>query len=99
MVDITVKMVLTLDEKDVSEERSERFTLVGCVTLLHLFSKSYPHLLLKHAKTLQPYLSIKCTSESDITIVTYTTRILEKVLSLMTHPDGVFLRNLSLIHI
>ena len=35
--------------------------LVICVTTLYLFCKTRPHLLLRHATTLHPYLSSKCS--------------------------------------
>lgn len=37
---------------------SER--LVACISTLHLFAKIRPQLLVNHALTLQPYLSLKC---------------------------------------
>ena len=36
-------------------------SLLASVTTLHLFCKVHPALLVRHATTLQPYLSIKCT--------------------------------------
>ena len=41
-------------------------TLTGCVTALYLFSKVDPSLLVNHATTIQPYLSIKCTVSGPV---------------------------------
>lgn len=34
--------------------------LIGCLTTLYLMSKFKPSMLVRHAATLQPYLSTKC---------------------------------------
>lgn len=34
--------------------------LIGCLTTLYLMSKFQPSMLVRHAATLQPYLSTKC---------------------------------------
>ena len=45
----------------VSDNQRSSKQLVNCITTLYLFSKSKPTFLIHHAKTLQPYLSSKCT--------------------------------------
>jgi len=39
----------------------EKFHLANCMSTLTLFCKVKPNLMLKHATTLQPYLSTQCT--------------------------------------
>ena len=52
---------------------SSPITLPGCVTTLYLFSKVESGLLVNHATTIQPYLSIKCTvSKLSVNMCTCT---------------------------
>lgn len=44
------------DNKGVNSSR-----LVACITTLFLFSKIRPQLMVKHAMTMQPYLTTKCS--------------------------------------
>ena len=39
---------------------SNSHRLIGCLTTLYLMSKFQPSMLVRHAATLQPYLSTKC---------------------------------------
>lgn len=57
IVDCLIENVLTLEEGGASGS-AER--LVACLITLYLFAKIRPQLLVKHASTLQPYLSYKC---------------------------------------
>lgn len=43
------------EDKGVNSDR-----LVACVTTLYLFSKIRAQLMVKHAMTMQPYLTTKC---------------------------------------
>lgn len=72
---------------------SER--LVACLTTLNLFAKIRPQLLVKHASTLQPYLSLKCQTKGDYTIISSVARTLELVVPLMEHPSETFLAQLE----
>ena len=40
---------------------SNSHRLIGCLTTLYLMSKFQPSMLVRHAATLQPYLSTKCS--------------------------------------
>jgi len=42
----------------------EKFHLANCMSTLTIFCKVKPRLMLKHATTLQPYLSTQCTVSS-----------------------------------
>jgi cohesin loading factor subunit SCC2 len=46
------------DNSDEPRNSSQR--LVACLTTLYLLAKIRPQLLVDHATTLQPYLSLKC---------------------------------------
>lgn len=85
--------MLRLDETDDNNSTSQR--LVACLTTLYLFAKIRPHLLVNHAITLQPYLSLKCQSRGDIEIISNVARILEMVVPLMEHPSQTFLAQLE----
>ncbi|KAG8234266.1 hypothetical protein J437_LFUL006511 [Ladona fulva] len=52
-------------ESGEEESRGSSQRLVACLTTLYLFAKIRPQLLVAHAITLQPYLSLKC--QCDIT--------------------------------
>jgi hypothetical protein len=63
IVDCLIENVLRLEETSlVQEEQSHGSSqrLVACLTTLYLFAKIRPQLLVDHAITLQPYLSLKC---------------------------------------
>lgn len=85
--------MLRLDETDDSNSTSQR--LVACLTTLFLFAKIRPQLLVNHAITLQPYLSLKCQSRGDIEIISNVAKILELVVPLMEHPSQTFLAQLE----
>lgn len=48
--------------------RSASQRLVACLRTLYLFAKIRPHLLVDHAITLQPYLSLKCQVNSFLSL-------------------------------
>lgn len=61
IVNCLIENVLKLEEQDMGKENqgsSQR--LVACLTTIYLFAKIRPQLLINHAITLQPYLSLKC---------------------------------------
>lgn len=69
IVDCLIENVLRLEETSINSKEgtgnggtgggsSQR--LVACLTTLFLFAKIRPKLLVNHAITLQPYLSLKC---------------------------------------
>lgn len=87
IVDCLIDNVLTLD--GCSSGSSQR--LVACLLTLHLFAKIRPQLLVEHAITLQPYLSVKCQTQGDYQIISSVARTLELVVPLMEHPSETFL--------
>lgn len=93
IVNCLIENVLRLEETTDNSSSSQR--LVACLTTLHLFAKIRPQLLVKHASTLQPYLSLKCQSHGDIQIISSVARMLELVVPLMDHPSESFLAQLE----
>lgn len=93
IVDCLIENVLSLEETTDSSGSSQR--LVACLTTLCLFAKIRPQLLINHAITLQPYLSLKCQTSGDIQIISSVAKILELVVPLMEHPSESFLAQLE----
>lgn len=69
--------------------------LVACMTTLYLFAKIRPVLLVPHAMTLQPYLSLRCRTQNDLQIISDVARTLELVVPLLEHPSESFLAQLE----
>lgn len=97
IVDCLVENVLRIEEKsaEMTESTSTNSRLVACLSTLYLFSKIKPDLMVRHATTLQPYLDIKCSAQSDYLVLHYVARILELVVPLMDHPSENFLMTLE----
>lgn len=76
-------------------EGSDSRKLLGCITTLHLFAKVRPHLIVRHAITLEPYLNIKCNSNYIVRFMSSVAEILEHVVPLMEHPSESFLYDLE----
>ncbi|KAK5639345.1 hypothetical protein RI129_011837 [Pyrocoelia pectoralis] len=94
IVDCLIENVLRLEETH-SDTSGASQRLVACLTTLYLFAKIRPQLLVKHASTLQPYLSLKCESNGDIQIISSVARMLELVVPLIEHPSETFLAQLE----
>lgn len=67
----------------------------ACLTTLYMFAKTRPTLLVHHAQTLQPYLSIVCRTRADYQIVSDVARTLELTVPLIKHPSETFLAQLE----
>ncbi|XP_065107080.1 nipped-B-like protein A isoform X1 [Paramisgurnus dabryanus] len=95
LVDNLVEHILKYEEA-LSEHRSVNSTrLVACITTLYLFSKIRAQLMVKHAMTMQPYLTTKCSSQSDFMVICNVAKILELVVPLMDHPSENFLTTME----
>uniref|UniRef100_A0AAY5EM34 Nipped-B protein n=1 Tax=Electrophorus electricus TaxID=8005 RepID=A0AAY5EM34_ELEEL len=91
LVDNLVEYILKY-EAALTEHKSVNSTrLVACITTLYLFSKIRPQLMIRHAMTMQPYLTTKCSSQSDFMVICNVAKILELVIPLMDHPSENFL--------
>ncbi|XP_014483167.1 PREDICTED: nipped-B-like protein B [Dinoponera quadriceps] len=100
IVDCLIENVLRLEETNFEDtEKSKRKgssqRLVACLTTLYLFAKIRPRLLVNHAITLQPYLSLKCQTQGDYQIISSVAHTLELVVPLMEHPSETFLAQLE----
>ncbi|XP_078354070.1 nipped-B-like protein isoform X1 [Oculina patagonica] len=98
IVNCLVENVLSLEEKAVAQSEgkgSSSQRLVSSLSSLYLISKIKPQLLVKHAMTLQPYLSTKCSTQGDYLVIHNVARILELVVPLMEHPSESFLASLE----
>lgn len=98
IVNCLVENVLSLEEKTVAQSEgkgSSSQRLVSSLSTLYLISKIKPQLLVKHATTLQPYLSTKCSTQGDYLVIHNVARILELVVPLMEHPSETFLASLE----
>uniref|UniRef100_T1JC53 Nipped-B protein n=1 Tax=Strigamia maritima TaxID=126957 RepID=T1JC53_STRMM len=93
IVDCLVENVLQLEEKPLIDGKGQATSqrLVSCLTTLYLFAKIKPSLLVNHATTLQPYLSLKCNTQADNLVLHNVARTLELVVPLMDHPSDTFL--------
>ncbi|XP_015761571.1 PREDICTED: nipped-B-like protein isoform X2 [Acropora digitifera] len=98
IVNCLVENVLSLEERAVAQSEgkgSSSQRLVSSLSTLYLISKIKPQLLVKHATTLQPYLSTKCSTQGDYLVIHNVARILELVVPLMEHPSETFLASLE----
>ncbi|XP_013182158.1 PREDICTED: nipped-B protein [Papilio xuthus] len=92
IVDCLIENLLQLEETD-GTGSSQR--ILACLSTLHLFAKIRPQLLVNHALTLQPYLSLKCQNQYEQQIMSTVASTLELVVPLMEHPSEVFLAQLE----
>ncbi|XP_016839309.1 nipped-B-like protein [Nasonia vitripennis] len=100
IVDCLIENVLRLEENNFNtdenpQKRGSSQRLVACMTTLYLFAKIRPQLLVNHAITLQPYLSLKCQTQGDYQIISSVAHTLELVVPLMEHPSETFLAQLE----
>ncbi|XP_078036423.1 nipped-B cohesin loading factor isoform X2 [Augochlora pura] len=100
IVDCLIENVLRLEETNLEEaekveKKGSSQRLVACLTTLYLFAKIRPQLLVNHAITLQPYLSLKCQTQGDYQIISSVAHTLELVVPLMEHPSETFLAQLE----
>uniref|UniRef100_A0A8C7H034 Nipped-B protein n=1 Tax=Oncorhynchus kisutch TaxID=8019 RepID=A0A8C7H034_ONCKI len=85
-----VSILNYIENKGVNSNR-----LVSCITTLFLFSKIRSQLMVKHAMTIQPYLTTKCNTQSDFMVICNVAKILELVIPLMEHPSETFLTTIE----
>uniref|UniRef100_A0A158Q833 Nipped-B protein n=1 Tax=Elaeophora elaphi TaxID=1147741 RepID=A0A158Q833_9BILA len=75
------------------KEQQER--MLACLSTLSLFSKAKPDLMVKHAETLQPYLSMNMNGPAEQQVMNQVVNMLERVVPLMDHPSESFLKTLD----
>ncbi|CAI5666931.1 unnamed protein product [Oreochromis niloticus] len=97
LVDNLVEHILKYEESlaDCEDKGVSSGRLVACITTLYLFSKIRAELMVKHAMTMQPYLTTKCNSQNDFMVICNVAKILELVVPLMEHPSATFLTTIE----
>uniref|UniRef100_A0A4W5PT36 Nipped-B protein n=1 Tax=Hucho hucho TaxID=62062 RepID=A0A4W5PT36_9TELE len=97
LVDNLVEHILKYEESlaDIENKGVNSNRLVSCITTLFLFSKNRAQLMVKHAMTMQPYLTTKCNTQSDFMVICNVAKILELVIPLMEHPSETFLTTIE----
>uniref|UniRef100_A0A3P9IZF3 Nipped-B protein n=1 Tax=Oryzias latipes TaxID=8090 RepID=A0A3P9IZF3_ORYLA len=97
LVDNLVEHILKYDEclADCEEKGINSSRLVSCITTLLLFTKIRPQLMIKHAMTIQPYLTTKCNSQNVFMVICNVAKILELVVPLMENPSEAFLTTIE----
>ncbi|XP_041815980.1 nipped-B-like protein isoform X1 [Chelmon rostratus] len=97
LVDNLVEHILKYEESlaDCEDKGVNSGRLVACITTLYLFSKIRAQLMVKHAMTMQPYLTTKCNTQNDFMVICNVAKILELVVPLMEHPSETFLTTLE----
>ncbi|OCU02595.1 NIPBL, cohesin loading factor L homeolog isoform X2 [Xenopus laevis] len=97
LVDNLVEHILKYEESlaDSDSKGVNSGRLVSCITTLFLFSKIRPQLMVKHAMTMQPYLTTKCSTQNDFMVICNVAKILELVVPLMEHPSETFLATME----
>ncbi|XP_069077220.1 nipped-B-like protein isoform X2 [Pleurodeles waltl] len=97
LVDNLVEHILKYEESlaDSDSKGVNSSCLVSCITTLFLFSKIRPQLMVKHAMTMQPYLTTKCSTQNDFMVICNVAKILELVVPLMEHPSETFLATIE----
>ncbi|XP_007244853.3 nipped-B-like protein B isoform X2 [Astyanax mexicanus] len=97
LVDNLVEHILKYEEApdDCENKGGNSNRLVSCITTLYLFSKNRAQLMVKHAMTMQPYLTTKCNNQNDFMVICNVAKILELVVPLMDHPSETFLTTIE----
>ncbi|KAJ3605198.1 hypothetical protein NHX12_027248 [Muraenolepis orangiensis] len=91
LVDHLVEHILTLEEAsrglDDGESTEDPNHLISSLTVLYLFTKTRPRLLVNHAAVMQPYLARRCNRENDYMVICVVAQILELVVPLLEEPS------------
>ncbi|XP_030624239.1 nipped-B-like protein B isoform X2 [Chanos chanos] len=97
LVDNLVEHILKYEESlaDCENKGVNSNRLVACITTLYLFSKIRAQLMVKHAMTMQPYLTTKCNTQNDFMVICNVAKILELVVPLMEHPSETFMATIE----
>ncbi|KAM3849697.1 LOW QUALITY PROTEIN: nipped-B-like protein B [Diretmus argenteus] len=95
LVDNLVEHILKYEESLAENKGVNSTRLVACITTLYLFSKIRAQLMVKHAMTMQPYLTTKCNTVNDFMVICNVAKILELVVPLMEHPSETFLATIE----
>ncbi|RWS10994.1 nipped-B-like protein [Dinothrombium tinctorium] len=97
IVDVLIGDILCGDQQtlDQQQQPNNKSNCVSAMTTIWLFGKVCPHLLVNHISTLQPYLSLKCTTQLDIMIMIKVVQIIEHVLPKLANPSESLLTRIE----
>ncbi|XP_024859838.1 nipped-B-like protein B isoform X2 [Kryptolebias marmoratus] len=97
LVDNLVEHILKYEESiaDCEDKGVNSGRLVACITTLYLITKIRAQFMVKHAMTMQPYLTIKCNTQNDLVVICNVAKILELVVPLMDSPSETFLNTIE----
>ncbi|XP_061784888.1 nipped-B-like protein B isoform X2 [Nerophis lumbriciformis] len=95
LVDNLVEHILKYEESLAENKGVNSTRLLACITTLYLFSKIRAQLMVKHAMTMQPYLTTKCNTANDFMVICNVAKILELVVPLMEHPSETYLATIE----
>ncbi|KAM4527458.1 nipped-B-like protein B isoform 2-T4 [Odontesthes bonariensis] len=97
LVDNLVEHILKYEESlpDCEDKGVNSGRLVACISTLYLFTKIRAQLMVKHAMTMQPYLTTKCNTQNDFVMICNVAKILELVVPLMENPSETFLTTIE----
>ncbi|XP_037548031.1 nipped-B-like protein B [Nematolebias whitei] len=97
LVDNLVEHIKQYEESiaDCEDKGVNSGRLVACITTLYLITKIRAQFMVKHAMTMQPYLTIKCNTQNDFMVICNVAKILELVVPLMDNPSETFLTTIE----
>ncbi|KAK1883924.1 Nipped-B-like protein [Dissostichus eleginoides] len=97
LVDNLVEHILTYEDTlaDCEDKGVTSGRLVSCITTLYLFCKIRAQLMVKHAMTMQPYLTSKSNTQNDFMVICNVAKILELAVPLMEQPSETFLTTIE----
>ncbi|CAB3404907.1 unnamed protein product [Caenorhabditis bovis] len=81
-----------------AKQKANQESQLACLTTLAIFSKVRPELMVKHAETLQPYLTTTSNSAktaAENAVLNEVIGMLERVVPLMSHPSDGFLNGID----
>ncbi|CAD6192097.1 unnamed protein product [Caenorhabditis auriculariae] len=76
-----------------AKQKNNQDRLLSCLTTMAIFSKVRPELMVRHAETLQPYLSeTSIKTAAEVAVMNEVIGMLERVVPLTSHPSDQFLQ-------
>jgi cohesin loading factor subunit SCC2 len=91
IVDVLVREMLCSGE---NEQRNKTVT-VSAMTTLWLFGKVSPKLIVDHISVIQPFLSMRCSTQLDTMILVKVIQIIEHVLPKLSNPSEYLLTSIE----
>lgn len=100
IIDVLISEILCGEQQppasdSASSKQQIKYSVLSAVTTIWLFGKVSPNLLMDHVSTLQPYLSIKCTTQLDMMVLSKVAQILELVMPKLSNPSESLLNSIE----